>query len=173
MKGHLILVGLPGSGKSTVGPLVAAALGCAFLDFDVEIERREGSSVQEIFAAKGEAHFREIERALTMELKAAPPMVLAPGGGWITSSGNLELLSPPATSLYLSVSPGVALSRMGEAAAARPLLTGAAPLDALQRLLEQREQLYLQANHTLSTDLLAPPDVAVRIIELAGAGNRD
>src|SRR5215207_8822569 len=73
--GHLILVGLPGVGKSTVGAAVAERLGRPFLDFDAEIERREGKSVADIFAERGEAAFRDLERALTEEARTAPGMV--------------------------------------------------------------------------------------------------
>ena len=78
--GHLVLVGLPGSGKSTVGRAVAKRLSRPFLDFDAELERRAGISVARIFAERGEAAFRGLEYSLTQELAAAPPMVLAPGG---------------------------------------------------------------------------------------------
>jgi len=79
--GHLILVGLPGAGKTTVGQLVAARLGVPFLDFDQEISRRSGLSVADYFARFGEATFRAAEVALTRELQQAPRTVLAPNGG--------------------------------------------------------------------------------------------
>lgn len=170
MAGHLILVGLPGAGKSTVGPLVAQALQRAFLDFDAEIARREGRSVAQVFATDGEARFRALERALTVELQGAPPMVLAPGGGWVTTAGSLELLSPPAIIVYLAVSPAVALERMGEDLRSRPLLAGSDPETALARLLARRESSYLQANHTVSTDTLTPKEIADCIVALARAG---
>ncbi|MBI1809937.1 MAG: shikimate kinase [Gemmatimonadetes bacterium] len=173
MKGHIILVGLPGSGKSTVGAALAAAIGRAFLDFDEEIARRAGRTVAEIFAADGEAHFRAAERALTAELQGAEPMVLAPGGGWIATPGNLELLRPPGTVVYLAVSPLTALDRMGSEVVTRPLLAATERAEALEALLERRKPLYLQANHVVSTDLLAPDDVVRRIVALAGVGTTD
>ena len=173
MTGHLILVGLPGAGKSTVGPLVARALGRGFLDFDAEIARREGRTVAEIFASDGEARFRALERALTAELRAAAPMVLAPGGGWLTSQGNLEALRPPGIVVYLEVSVPTALERMGAATSTRPLLATGEPGPALSAILEARERLYLQANHTVSTELHSPEAIASRIVALAGAGTTD
>ena len=80
-KPHIILVGLPGAGKSTVGALLGAKLGRTFLDFDAEIERREGMTIAQIFGERGEGSFRELERKLTAELKDLGNMVLAPGGG--------------------------------------------------------------------------------------------
>lgn len=78
---HIILVGLPGSGKSTVGPRVAEALGVPFEDLDAIIIRRMGMPVARIFGEFGEAHFRKLEREVTAERLAAPPSVIAPGGG--------------------------------------------------------------------------------------------
>src|SRR5262245_7005502 len=82
---HVILVGLPGSGKSTVGAAVADKLSRGFLDIDVEIERREGRSVSQIFAERGEPYFRQMELAITEELAMMGNMIVAPGGGWVTS----------------------------------------------------------------------------------------
>src|SRR6478609_11513945 len=73
---HLILVGLPGVGKTTIGRAAARELGRSFLDFDQEIERRAGMDVREIFRLKGEDHFRELERALSQELSTTGGMVL-------------------------------------------------------------------------------------------------
>jgi shikimate kinase len=167
--GHLILVGLPGAGKSTVGPEVARRLGCAFLDFDAEIERRERRSVAQIFAQFGEPAFRALERSLTHELRDAAPMVLAPGGGWVATPGNVELLRPPGIVVYLAVSPAKALERLGHEKALRPLLAGDDPSGALSALLERRKEFYLQANHTVSTESLGPSAVADCIVALAGA----
>jgi shikimate kinase len=143
---HVILVGLPGAGKTSVGRAVAAQLGRRFLDFDEEIERREGQPVARIFAERGEAYFRGIERALTEEMRlVGARMVLAPGGGWITIPDVVGLLRPPGTVIYLAVRPETALERMGPLRSRRPLLAEPDPLAVLRRLLEQRGSLYLAA----------------------------
>jgi shikimate kinase len=143
---HIILVGLPGSGKTTVGRALAAQLGRRFLDFDEEIERREGKPVARIFAERGEDYFRGIERALTEEMRVVGAgMVLAPGGGWITIPGVVGLLRPPATVIYLAARPETALARMGPFRTRRPLLAEPDPLAVLRRLLERRGSLYLAA----------------------------
>jgi shikimate kinase len=125
---------------------VAARLGRRFLDFDEEIERREGRPVERIFAERGEAYFRGIERALTEEMRlVGAGMVLAPGGGWITVPGVVGLLRPPGIVIYLAARPETALARMGPLQTGRPLLAEADPLAALKRLLDRRGSLYLAA----------------------------
>ena len=166
---HLILVGLPGAGKSTVGRAVANKLGRRFLDFDVEIERREKLSVAEIFATKGEPYFRELERTITAELRDVAGMVLAPGGGWIANPGCFETIRERATIVYLEVSPERAILRMGRGLAQRPLLTRPNPVEEATNLLAARKELYLQSDHTVSTDSLARDEVVLRIVALATA----
>jgi shikimate kinase len=167
---HVVLVGLPGSGKSTVGPLLAAALGRPFLDFDAEIARREGTSIAELFREHGEDHFRDLEERLTRELREGPGMVLAPGGGWVTRSTTVGLLRPPAWLVFLSVSPDVALQRMGAAAGDRPLLNRPDPAGALARLLAARRAAYETADLVVSADLLDPEGVTQQILRRLPAG---
>jgi shikimate kinase len=166
---HLILVGLPGSGKSTVGRAVARALGRRFLDFDAEIEVREKATVAEIFATKGEPYFRELERTITAELRDAAGMVLAPGGGWIANPGCLETLRSRSTLVYLEVTPERAVARMGRGLTQRPLLTRPNPVEEATKLLTARNELYLQSDHTVSTDSLTRSEVVLRIVALARA----
>jgi shikimate kinase len=166
---HLILVGLPGVGKSTVGAGVAERLGRPFLDFDVEIERRTGCSVARLFAERGEAHFRALERALTEELRHRPGMVLAPGGGWVGNPANVALLRPPGRIIYLRVSPETALRRLGAGRDDRPLLAVADPLAALHRLLAERARHYESADGVIDTELFDTQGVADSVVALAAA----
>lgn len=164
---HIILVGLPGAGKSAAGARLAGHLECPFVDFDVEIERRAGATVSEIFRLRGERSFRQMELDLTRELASGGGMVLAPGGGWITTPGALALLRPPGRMIYLRASPDVALSRMGSARDARPLLRAPDPLGELRRLLTQREPEYLRADYVLDVDLLDLQQVTLELLRLA------
>jgi len=164
---HVVLVGLPGSGKTTVGRGAARELAMPFLDFDEEIERREGRPVSQIFAERGEGYFRALERSLTEEIRATSDgMVLAPGGGWITIPGVLELLRPPGAVIYLAARPQTALRRMGALRARRPLLAAPDPLAALDRLLARRGSLYAAAaDHVIDTEVLDLQGVIHQVVE--------
>ena len=165
--GHLVLVGLPGAGKSTVGPLVAAALGRPFLDFDRELAVRGGQAVADLFAAGGERRFRNMEIALTHELAHAPPMVLAPGGGWITNPGVVARLRPPGVLVYLQLRPDTALARLRTDAVVRPLLQGTDPAARLTALWEQRHPQYGTADLLRDVENLSPQEVAESVVALA------
>jgi shikimate kinase len=165
--GHLVLVGLPGAGKSTVGPLLAAALGRPFLDFDVALAARGGQSVAALFATRGEADFRKMECELTEELVHAPPMVLAPGGGWITTPQVVARLRPPGRLVYLQVSPAAALTRLRTDPVVRPLLQGGDPAARLAALWAQRHPLYATADLLLDVENLSPQEVAESVVALA------
>lgn len=170
---HLILVGLPGAGKTSVGRAVAEQLGRRFLDFDAEIERREGVSIAEIFASSGEQHFRALERRLTDSLRTERGYVLSPGGGWIANPGCLDALRPPAVLVYLQVEPARALKRMAGSVQSRPLLKRPDPVGELTKLLADREHLYLLADHTLRVDFLRETEVVSRIVALARGERQD
>lgn len=164
---HLILVGLPGAGKSTVGKAVADKTGRTFIDFDFEIERREGRSIGEIFAEHGEPYFRKRERELTEELTLLGNMIVAPGGGWITDPAVVALLRPPAQLIYLKVHPETALKRLGPMRGLRPLLSRPDPGGELGRLLAARKAAYEAADHVINTELYNLQRVIEKVIELA------
>lgn len=166
---HLILIGLPGSGKSTLGRKAARQLGVPFLDLDAEIERVEGRTIAEIFAREGEGYFRERESELTAALRDLPSMVLAPGGGWVAEPRNPALLRPPGRIVYLRVSPRTAVRRMGFGVQRRPLLAGPDPVGALQALLERREAVYATADVVVETDRRPQQQILAAVREVATA----
>jgi shikimate kinase len=163
---HIILVGLPGVGKTTVGKAAARQLGRRFVDFDREIERRAGLDVREIFRLKGEDHFRELEFELTEELSRSSGMVLSPGGGWITQQRSVELLRSAGRIIYLRASPE-AVARRLRRVETRPLLAGRDPVVALRELYERRRALYETADAVLDTERLAKQQLIAKVVELA------
>jgi shikimate kinase len=161
---HIVLVGLPGAGKSTVGQLLATKLGKTFLDFDLEIERREGMPITQIFGERGEAGFRELEKKLTTELQAFGNMVLAPGGGWVADPEVVALIRPPAKLVYLRVKPETALKRLAREPGVRPLLNRPDPVGEINKLFESRKLAYQASDLEIGTEVLTPEQVADQIV---------
>ena len=166
-KPHLILVGLPGSGKTTVGQAVAAQTGRTFLDLDLEIERREGESISQIFGEKGEQYFRRREHEVTAELALLGNMVVSPGGGWMMNPDVVALVRPPSRIVYLKVRPETALKRLGPSRNARPLLSRPDPLSELKRLYDLRKPIYETADSVIDTEPYSLQRVIEKVIELA------
>lgn len=152
-----------GAGKSTVGPLLAHLLGWRFVDLDEEIVRVTGMSVPDLFATRGEAAFRSLESQLTGTLSSVHRTVIAPGGGWITDPANLARLPAGTRTVWLRVSADEAVRRITETGVVRPLLTGADPLAAARRLLDEREPLYRAADLVIDVNGRTPADIAAEI----------
>src|SRR3954467_9991325 len=109
---RIVLVGFMAAGKSTIAPLLAQALDWRVLDVDSEIVSETGQSIEALFRTKGEAGFRKIEAELTARLSSGAPIVVAPGGGWITNPDSLYIRKDPATRVvWLRVSVEEALKR--------------------------------------------------------------
>jgi shikimate kinase len=166
-KPHVILVGLPGSGKTTVGQAAAEQTGRTFLDLDQEIERREGRSIGQIFGEKGEPYFRKKERELTEELTLFGNMIIAPGGGWVSDPEVVGMVRPPARLIYLRVRPDTALKRLGPMRMMRPLLTRPDPLAELTRIFDARKAAYESADEMIDTELYGLQRVIEKVVALA------
>jgi shikimate kinase len=164
VKRHLILVGLSGSGKSTVGRLAAKQLRTNFSDIDELIVTGSGQPVAELFAREGEAQFRRLERAALERVLAAPPHVIAPGAGWIAEPGNLDAVGD-ALLIYLEISPAEAAARLA-GDATRPLLAGADPVTRLTGMLRTRERWYRKAALTIPAS--GSPEAVAALVAEAG-----
>lgn len=138
---HVFLVGFMGAGKSTVSRLVAQRLDRPWIDLDAQVEAVAGRSVREIFEDVGEDAFRELETGQLKSLADADPCVVACGGGIVVRDENRLLLRKLGLVVYLKVSAGETLARVGSDGS-RPLLSGPGGVIAATRLLEARESLY-------------------------------
>jgi shikimate kinase len=163
---NVILIGLPGSGKTTVGQAAAALLHRPFYDADTLMEGREGLTIAEVFAQKGEAYFREREDACLKELAAKERIVIATGGGAVLHAEAMERLRGSGIVFYLKQEDRFLLSHMG--GAERPLVQGdGAKLLALKA---KREKLYRKyADVTLSGGTAAELAEAIEtMVEMRG-----
>lgn len=154
IRSNVILTGLPGSGKTTIGRAAAKLLGWPHIDFDTEIEHREHASVQQIFERKGEAAFRALEEDLTRELAGCRGTIMSAGGGWVTNTDAVALLRSTGRIIYLRVAPALLVERLASARVKRPLLEVADPLAALERLYDERRALYEQADCILDAEVV-------------------
>ncbi|HYH80738.1 MAG TPA: shikimate kinase [Longimicrobium sp.] len=160
---RVVLLGYMTSGKSTVGQALARRLEWTFLDFDVEIERRDGRTVQDMIAADGEERFRQLEAALTDEAARTPYLVLAPGGGWITRPEQLTALGPGTLAAWLRVSPEETARRLRADTIARPFRDLDDPVPRIAEMLAGREPLYRLADVSIPTDGRSPESIAFEL----------
>ena len=152
-KPNVILVGLSGSGKTSIGRAAARELHWPFIDFDTEIEHRQHASVAQIFERYGEQRFRELEQELTRELVTCKGTIMSAGGGWVTNRESVALLRQTGRIIYLRASPELLVARLATARVRRPLLEGDDPLDMLTRLYESRRSLYEEADLVIDTEV--------------------
>ncbi len=166
---RIVLTGFMGSGKSTVGPLVAQRLGWAFLDVDDVIEAQAGATIAEIFALHGEAAFRDREHATIALLATGDALVLALGGGAIEREATRTLLlGDPATLLvHLEVELATTLARCGGTEHTRPVLADEANLAARY---QRRLPLYRTAHVSIAVDALTPDQIADAVLRAARLG---
>lgn len=165
MRRHLILLGLPGTGKSTVGRLAATLLGTEFEDTDLRVTRDAGRSIADIFTREGEAAFRRLERAAMDAALEQPARVIAAGGGWAAEPGNLEAVAGRSLTIYLSCTAETAARRTA-GSTERPLLP-ADPRPALESLLARRRAFYRRADAEIATDRTGADEVARQVVALA------
>jgi shikimate kinase len=167
----LILVGLPGAGKSTVGKQLAGRLGLAFNDSDHVIEQRLGCSIRDFFEREGEAAFRDVEASVLQELTQAGAGVLATGGGAVLRPLNRQLLRQAGHVIYLRSMPDEVFRRVRHDRN-RPLLQVEDPLAKLRNLYDERDPLYREAAHfvidTGRPSVLRLVNMIVMQLELAG-----
>ncbi|KQZ65482.1 shikimate kinase [Sphingopyxis sp. Root1497] len=158
----IVLVGLMGSGKSTIGRRLASRLGMRFADADDEIERAAGMTISEIFARFGEAQFRDGERRVIARLLTGKPLVLATGGGAFMNEETRALIKQASLSIWLDADIPTLVERVGRRSH-RPLLKNRDPGEVLRELAVVRNPIYAEA-HIRVSSASSPHDHTVRAI---------
>lgn len=155
----VVLVGLMGAGKSSIGRRLAARLGLAFRDADAEVEAAAGCTIEEIFARFGEAAFRDGERRVIRRLLGETPHVLATGGGAFMDPETRGLIRDQGISVWLRADLDVLVARTARRSN-RPLLKQGDPREVLARLIAVRHPIYAEADIVIDTDE-SPQEVMV------------
>jgi shikimate kinase len=146
----IVLVGMMGAGKSSVGRRVALRLGIPFVDADTEIEKAAGMAITDIFAIRGEAEFRAGEARVILRLLEGGPQVLATGGGAFINPDTRAAIAAKGISVWLKAEPDVLMKRI-KRRQDRPLLHTADPAATLRKLLDEREPVYALADLTVQS----------------------
>jgi shikimate kinase len=167
---RVLLIGMMGAGKTTVGREVASRLGWPLLDSDAEVARTTGMSVPQIFAHRGEAAFRaEESRVLAEAVTSDHPVVVSVAGGAVRDPDNRRRIRRAGLVVWLRADLGTLAARVGTGQG-RPLLDGD-PGTALRRLYAEREPLYRQLAHlAVDVDHLSPPEAADRVVSALWSG---
>ena len=147
----IVLVGMMGVGKSSIGRRLAARLGVPFVDADAEIEKAAGMSIADIFARHGEVDFRSGEARVIARLLDGGPQVLATGGGAVMNADTRTAIKAKSVSIWLSAEFEVLMRRINKRKNDRPLLQTADPAATLRELLVAREPVYAQADLTVQS----------------------
>lgn len=161
---NIYLIGFMGTGKTTVGRILAARLGLRFVDMDDWIVERAGKPIPRIFSEDGEPQFRTLERAVAQDLSQQSGWVVATGGGVVTNPANMADFAASGLPVCLSASPEVILARVA-GDTNRPLLSGTRDekMQKMAALMDKRRALYAAVPHQVDTSGLSPDAVADRI----------
>jgi 3-dehydroquinate synthase len=164
----IVLTGFMGTGKTSVGREISRKLGYRFVDTDVLIEEREGCAISVIFKEKGENYFRKLEQVVVEVVSKEKNVVIATGGGVIKNRTNVENLRRKGIIIWLKASPEIILKRIMTEGGKRPLLEVEEPLNEVNKLLNERIELYEQGDTSIDTDYITPDEAAEEIIEKLG-----
>ena len=168
---NIVLIGFRGTGKSTVGRLLAKRLERDFIDSDNQIESSTGKTIKSIFEDDGEEAFRKIEAGVIAKLSKADNKVISAGGGAVLKEENVNNLKDNGFLILLEATPEIIHNRIeqdGKTTQQRPSLTDKKPLDEIKHLIEQREHAYKNAaDYTINTSYVSCEDIVNEIITIA------
>jgi len=165
----IVLTGMMGSGKTTIGKLLSQSYGCKFTDLDNEIEKHENSSVFDIFKTNGEQYFRALEKEILFNIFTPENHIIALGGGTFENAGARKFLLKNAVVIYLDASVRTILDRLKDDYS-RPLIAGKKNAETISSVIRERQQNYEKAQHKIVTDGKSPEDI---VKEIAGVLKND
>lgn len=165
---HIILVGMMGVGKSSLGRRLGKRLGVAFVDSDVETERAAGMGITALFEKYGETELRALERRVLQRLVAMPPQVIATGGDAFVEDDTRAMLLAAGTTVWLQAGLETLVNRIRRLEH-RPLLQGNDLRTTLQRLMAEREAQYAESHMKFDTDAMPVADLIEQIAAQLGA----
>ena len=165
MKKNLVLTGMMGVGKTTVGKRLAEKLGNRFIDIDKIIETKENKTITEIFANKGENYFRKIEKEITIDILNKKNVVIALGGGAFINPNIRKEIRNTSISVWLDLSLKALISRISNTKK-RPLLKEGNLKETVNRIYSERKKIYNQSNFKIKCDLLKVDQIVNKIIKL-------
>jgi shikimate kinase len=169
----IVLVGLMGAGKTSIGRRLARALHAAFADADDEIVAAAGMSIPDIFEVYGEPRFRELERRVVARLLRQPPLVLALGGGAFIDPETRRRVKEAAVSVWLRADLDTLVARTARKRGTRPLLQTGDPKDILARLMRERYPIYAEADHVVDTAAEPHEMVVAQVLALVQPGVKE
>ncbi|ACZ41087.1 Shikimate kinase [Thermobaculum terrenum ATCC BAA-798] len=161
---HIVLIGLSGSGKSTVGCLLASKMGLPYIDTDREIEKHTGMPIEEIFSKFGEGKFRQLESDQINRALKGKRAVVSLGGGAVLLEENRKLIWDLSTVIWLQASIETIANRLKHTKEIRPLLAGDDLMRRLENMLQNRERYYSQAHLCIVTDNKSPYTIVEEIL---------
>lgn len=165
---NIYLVGFMGTGKTTVGKLLAEKQGWNFIDLDDLIELKEQRRIVDIFAKEGEPYFRKIEKKILKEVATQKKFVVACGGGIVLDKENIKIMKKTGKVICLCASCQAILKRVSSSTA-RPILNVAKPKERIELLLKMRAPYYMQADKMIDTSKLSVKQVVAKISKILTA----
>ena len=164
----IVLVGMMGAGKSSIGRRLASRLNIPFVDADTEIERAAGMSIADIFARHGEADFRSGEARVIARLLDGDPQVLATGGGAVMNADTRAAIKAKGVSIWLTAEVDVLMRRIQKRRHERPMLQAADPVARLRELLAERKPVYALSDLTVQSREVPHEAIVTEIVAALG-----
>jgi len=163
---NIYLIGFMGTGKSSVGKLLAEDLGGEFKDTDQMVVDKTGRQIADIFEDDSEEDFRALETEVLREITEEENLVVSTGGGIVITRGNLEMMKQTGIVVTLIADANTILERIEGDDTCRPLLEVAEPFEEIKRLLFDRASFYINAHHIVDTSDITPREAADKILEM-------